>query len=122
VTAGLELAGLALYVAGIGLMAWALLTLKRTYQLGGSDPRPADHMVLYGPYRFIRHPMYTAALSISLGLALLLQSLAFFAVFGIYLMLILALIPEEENGLQRAYRDEYRSYQKHVRKLIPFFY
>ncbi len=117
-----EIVGLALYVMGYVLMAWALLMLGGNYQLGGSAPRAADEMVIVGPYRFIRHPMYSAVLSISLGLACLIQSLAFFAVFCIYLVLILFLIPIEEEGLQRAYREKYLAYQQEVRKLVPFIY
>jgi protein-S-isoprenylcysteine O-methyltransferase Ste14 len=85
-----------MYGTGFLLMAWALIILGRNYQLGGSTPRDTDEMVIAGPYRFVRHPMYLAALCISLGLALLVQSLAFFFVFCIYLVLILSLMPIEE--------------------------
>jgi protein-S-isoprenylcysteine O-methyltransferase Ste14 len=54
-----------------------------------------------------------------MGLAFLVQSLAFISVFCIYLVLILALIPIEEEGLQQAYRDRYAVYQKNAKKLIP---
>jgi protein-S-isoprenylcysteine O-methyltransferase Ste14 len=117
-----EIAGLAMYVIGFWLMAWALVTLGRNYQLGGSTPRPEDKMVTGGPYGLIRHPMYTAALSISLGLAALSQSWAFFSVFCVYLVLILPLIPMEEDGLQRAYGEQYATYQQATRKLLPFVY
>jgi protein-S-isoprenylcysteine O-methyltransferase Ste14 len=66
--------------------------------------------------------MYTAVLGISLGLAGLVQSLAFLVVFGLYLMLIILLIPVEEEGLQRAYGEQYNAYQQKVRKLVPLFY
>ncbi len=118
----LEILGLMLYVIGYLCMAWALITLGHNYQLGGSAPRSEDKMVTGGPYRLIRHPMYTAALSISLGLACLIQSWAFFCVFGIYLVLILLLIPMEENGLRKAYGEQYVVYQQKTRKVIPFFY
>lgn len=118
----LESAGLGLYVCGYLLMDWALLSLRGNYQSGGSAPRATDEMVMAGPYRFIRHPMYTAALSISLGLALLVQSMAFFSVFGIYVVLILLLIPVEEARLRQAYNDRYIGYQKKVKKLIPHLY
>ena len=95
--------GLVLYVMGFLLMAWALIRLRSNYQLGGSTPRSTDKRVILGPYRFVRHPMYAAALYISLGLALLTQSLACLAVFCIYLVLISLLIPLEEKGLQQAY-------------------
>lgn len=115
-----EILGLILYVKGVGLMVWALLWLGRNYQLGGSTPRPKDKLIMGGPYRFIRHPMYTAALAISSGLALFTQSLAFFAVFCIYLVLILLLIPVEERELQKAYGAKYAAYRKASGALIPF--
>ncbi len=64
--------------------------------------------------------MYTAALSISLGLACLIQSLAFLAVFCIYLVLILLLVPMEEDKLQKAYGEQYARYRETTGKLIPF--
>ena len=118
----LEIVGLVIYVTGFLLMAWALITLGRNYQLGGSAPRSDDKMVMDGPYRSVRHPMYTAALSISLGLACLIQSWAFFSVFCIYLVLILPLIPVEEEGLRKAYGEQYVVYQQEVKKLVPFVY
>jgi protein-S-isoprenylcysteine O-methyltransferase Ste14 len=119
---GMEIGGIGLYVIGFLLMAWALVRLGRNYQAGGSDPRAADGMVMGGPYRLVRHPMYAAALAISLGLACLVQSLAFFSVFGIYLVLIALLIPAEEEGLRIAYGDPYFAYQKRVKSLIPFLF
>ena len=118
----LEIGGAGLYVLGFFLMAWALITLGHVYQLGGSAPRVVDKMIVVGPYRFVRHPMYTAVLCISLGLACLIQSLAFFAVFCIYLVLIILLIPVEEEGLQQAYGEEYAAYRHKVKKLVPLLY
>jgi protein-S-isoprenylcysteine O-methyltransferase len=118
----LNIIGLVTYVIGYLLMAWALNTLGRNYQLGGSTPRSEDQMVIGGPYELVRHPMYTAALSISLGLACLIQSWAFFCVFCIYLVLIFLLIPMEEDGLRKAYGEQYVAYQQKSIKLIPFVY
>ncbi len=77
-------------------------------------------MITDGPYKLARHPMYTAALSISLGLALLIQSWVFLCVFCIYLMLILLLIPEEEDRLLEAYGEQYVSYKRKTGKLLFF--
>jgi protein-S-isoprenylcysteine O-methyltransferase Ste14 len=114
--------GLLLYLTGFLLMAWALIRLGRTFQAGGSSPRLLDKVLLLGPYRFVRHPMYTAALCLSLGLALLLQSVAGFAVFCVYLLLIIVLIPIEEGGLERAYGEQYNVYEQKVSKLVPHLY
>jgi protein-S-isoprenylcysteine O-methyltransferase Ste14 len=118
----LEIVGLALYVAGFVFMAGALITLGRNYQLGGSAPRSDDKIVTDGPYRLVRHPMYTAALSIALGLACLIQSGAFVCVFCVYLVLVFRLIPLEEGELQKAYGEQYGAYQQRTKKLIPFVY
>ena len=121
---GLEIIGLVMYVIGYFLMARTLITLGGNYQLGGSAPRSEDKMVIDGPYKVVRHPMYTAALSISLGLACLVQSWAFFLVFCIYLVLIIPLISVEveEDGLRKAYGEHYVTYRLKVKKNIPFIY
>lgn len=117
-----ESTGLVVTVMGYLLMVWALLCLGGNYQLGRSRPRAKDRMVMNGPYKLVRHPMYTAALSISLGLARLFQSWAFFGVFGIYLVLILLLIPFEEDGMREAYGEEYALHQQEAKKLVPLLY
>jgi protein-S-isoprenylcysteine O-methyltransferase Ste14 len=117
-----EITGAAFYLGGFLLMGWALITLGRSYQLGGSTPRAVDQLIVRGPYAAIRHPMYTAALGIALGLFGLTQSLAGLAIFLVYLALILLLIPVEEESVVRAYGDAYVAYQRVVKRLIPHVY
>jgi protein-S-isoprenylcysteine O-methyltransferase len=119
---GLEIGGMVSYLVGYLLMAWALLNLGGNYQVGGNPPRLSDEMVIVGPYRIVRHPMYTAALCISLGLACLIQSLAFLSVFCTYVTLIILLVPGEEDGLRRAYGKQYIAYQQRVKRIVPLFY
>ena len=116
----LEIAGAVLYVGGCLLMTWALVSLGRSYQVAGNAPRSDDAMIMNGPYRLARHPMYAAALCISLGLAWLTQSLAGFIIFCVYLALIGLVIPIEEEGLRRAYGERYVAYTRAVKRLIPF--
>jgi protein-S-isoprenylcysteine O-methyltransferase Ste14 len=119
---GMELAGVLFHLTGYLIMAWALITLGHNYQVGGSAPRLPDKLVTVGPCRLVRHPVYTAALCISLGLGCLIQSLAYFILFYIYLVLILLLIPVEEHGLRRAYGEQYVAYQQTVKELFPFLH
>ena len=114
-----QVVGLVLSVAGYALMAWALLALRTSYQPGGCAPRAGDRLVVAGPYGLIRHPMYTAALLIALGLAGLTQSFASLAVFASYVVLIGLLLPVEEGRLQRIYGEAYVSYQRRVGRLAP---
>lgn len=41
---------------------------------------------------------------------------------GVYLVLIVLLIPFEEEGLLRAYHERFVAYQHHTRRLVPFLY
>jgi protein-S-isoprenylcysteine O-methyltransferase Ste14 len=59
---------------------------------------------------------------ISLGLAWLTQSCAAFGVFCVYVVLILVLVPAEEEGLRRAYGEEYAALQRKTRRLLPLVY
>lgn len=119
ILAAVEVLGILCYAAGAALMAWALLTLRSSYQLGGMDPRSRDVLVTRGPYALVRHPMYTAALTLTLGLALALQSLLCLAVFAVYVALISRLIPLEEEGLRAAYGEAYAAYARGVPRLLP---
>ena len=103
-------------------MGWALVTMRGQFQVLGKPPRLADRLLLSGPYGLVRHPMYTSVLGLSLGLAFLTQSLAIFALFWVYVGLILSLVAFEEEGLRRAYGEQFAAYQSRVRKLIPLFY
>lgn len=120
VVALLEGLGLLLYAGGVLLMAWGLSTLGRSYQLGGLTPRPEDGMVTGGPYRLVRHPMYASVLSISLGLAFLIQSGSALLVFVLYVGVISFLVPIEEEGLREVYGESYAAYLKKTGRVIPF--
>ena len=117
-----EISGFIIYITGFFLMVWALTRLGSNYQLGGNNPRATDTIILFGPYAHIRHPMYTAALCIAFGLACLTESLIILCAFIIYLVLILLLIPAEEETLLHAYGEQYAVYQQKVKKLVPHIF
>jgi protein-S-isoprenylcysteine O-methyltransferase Ste14 len=61
--------GLAFMVAGIGLGLWAAVYLGR-----GLTPSPLPNgtigLVTRGPYRFVRHPMYTSVILLGIGMTI----------------------------------------------------
>ena len=62
-------AGIALIIAGIGLRAWSITTLGRFFQYQITI-QPGHQVVTSGPYRYLRHPAYTAIAFILVGIAL----------------------------------------------------
>lgn len=81
-----------------------------------------DHaLVTTGPYRWIRHPLYTtgAVLLLAIGLMAANWFILLFAIFAIG-SLRLAVIPLEERELENKFGDEYRQYMSRTGRLLPW--
>jgi protein-S-isoprenylcysteine O-methyltransferase Ste14 len=80
-----------------------------------------DHaLVTTGPYRWIRHPLYTtgAVLLLAIGLMAANWFVLLFALVAI-VALRLAVIPVEERELVNKFGDEYRRYMARTGRLLP---
>jgi len=74
-----------------------------------------------GPYKYVRHPSYSGALIIFIGLGLALQSWA--AVITLILLFIIAYgyrIYVEEKALISELGEPYIEYKKRTKRLIPY--
>lgn len=81
-----------------------------------------DHeLVTSGPYRLIRHPMYTGMIVMGVGFALSTASWIFVALCVIGVFLILRVRKEERMMIGR-FGDEYLNYMRRTKRLIPFVY
>jgi protein-S-isoprenylcysteine O-methyltransferase Ste14 len=85
-----------------------------------APPMPTAHLVVVGPYRYVRNPMYLAVLAIILGQALLFGSVATLVYAGVVLLaVVLFVLGYEQPTLEDEYGEEYREYRRHVRGWIP---
>lgn len=119
---GLEVIGIALIILGTAMVVFGFLALRKTFQPGGFAPRTQEVLITSGIYSLVRNPLNAGVLYVTLGLALVIQSFFVVALFVIYLILILRVIYIEENHLSKTFGEEYRSYSRKVRRLIPFIY
>ncbi|MET0735522.1 MAG: isoprenylcysteine carboxylmethyltransferase family protein [Microbacterium sp.] len=112
-------------VAGIAIAAGIVVLLDAFIRFARADgtpapPVPTTHLVITGPYRHVRNPMYVAVLAIILGQALLFGSWWTVLYAGVaFLAVALFVRGYEEPTLERVYGDEYREYQRNVRGWIP---
>src|SRR4051794_3657372 len=107
-------------IAGLGLAAGCLLTFVT---VGKGTPAPFDppsRLVIRGPYRLLRNPMYVGAALWIIGLALFYQSPAIAAYALVFLFTAhLFVVLYEEPTLRRIFGDEYLDYCRRVRRWWP---
>lgn len=113
-----RLIGLGLGAAGIALLAWAALTLRR-HRTTILPNKGADALVTDGPFRFRRNPIYLADVLILLGLAELTKNvwLVLAALLFAVLVTWLAILPEERH-LEDRFGEAYRDYKARTRRWI----
>ncbi|BBP45474.1 isoprenylcysteine carboxyl methyltransferase [Thiosulfatimonas sediminis] len=109
------------YAAGTLLGLWALKTMHLGHFNIVPDPLPHLAVVTTGPYRFIRHPMYAAILLFCLPLPLLDGQLtSAWLYFALFATLLLKLHYEETLICRQV--SDYRIYQTHTKKLLPWVF
>lgn len=115
-------AGVFLFVAGLLLRWWAIITLGRFFTVDVTIEK--DHeLVERGPFRLVRHPSYTGVLLAFVGFALTLRNWA--ALLVILVPIFAAFIRRmnvEEEALSRALGSRYAEYMKRTKRLVPFVY
>ena len=112
--AALELLGIVIVLGGFALMLWGVVTFRRA-DTALLPTRPASRLVIAGPYRFTRNPMYAGMTLVYLGGVALVNSLWPLLVLPIVLVLLMRLvIQREERYLTDAFGAEYTAYQAQV--------
>jgi len=110
---------IALQLMGVALMVWARITFGRRSFHAAANPT-AGGLVTTGPYRIIRHPIYTAACLFGWGPIVVHRSLV--SVAGILLLLgaLMRMICEEQLVKQKY--PEYVEYAKVTKRMVPFLF
>ncbi len=109
----LRASGILLFAFGLLFIFWGMYTLRKAVFV------PGNKLVIAGPFKFVRHPMYLGGITGALGLALFAGS-APGAVYSFVLALVLSHIADaEEEELRARFGEEYDVYAGKVPKLLP---
>jgi protein-S-isoprenylcysteine O-methyltransferase Ste14 len=105
-------------VAGAALGAWALHANRPGNFNIRPEPRAGGRLVQEGPYRWIRHPMYSALLLGALGVARAADGVAPWLALAALAAVLWAKARAEEAAL-RALHPGYAEYQQRTRRFVP---
>ncbi len=115
----LRVTGAAIAILGFALLQWAQVTLANSWS---DTPRMMKEQVLItsGPYRLIRHPIYTAFILI-LSSTLLISSnwLIGLSWAGMTILEVASRIKFEESLMVEYFGDQYNKYIKTTGRLFP---
>lgn len=115
-----QVAGMVIGGAGAAVALWCIFTFV---SVGRGTPAPFDpprRLVIHGPYRFVRNPMYIGAGLALAGAALFYESLPLLAYPGLFLLAThLFVVWYEEPALRRTFGQEYEAYCGRVRRWWP---
>lgn len=127
--------GLVFLGYGVGMMVWVwrfrgpraimestwvtLLKLARRMPLETPGGR-TEPLVVAGPYRVVRHPLYSGVDGLILGIALLVDHpWAFLGALALGLWFLVVLAPFEERELRALFGPAYVEYMGRTRRFLP---
>ena len=112
--------GLVLFASGLGFAIWARVHIGRNW--GTPMMQKAEpELVTSGPYRLVRHPIYSGILVAGVGttVALSWPLLTVVALAGIYFVYSATV---EERYMTEKFPDAYTAYKRSTKMLVPFVF
>jgi protein-S-isoprenylcysteine O-methyltransferase Ste14 len=115
-----QISGIIVGSVGAAIALWCILTFAT---IGKGTPAPFDpprRVVIRGPYRFVRNPMYIGATLALAGAAVFYRSLPLLAYAAAFLTVChLFVLSYEEPTLRRTFGADYEAYCHRVRRWWP---
>jgi len=112
--------GVSICVLGIAFAIWARIHIGKNWGMPMSQKKEPE-LVTTGPYRFVRHPIYTGLITAMIG-SLLAEGLIWMiwlVCMGFYFIYS---AKQEEKSMMLQFPDRYAEYMKGTKMLIPFIF
>lgn len=110
---------------GVGLGVLSVMGVYWLFSSIGNNITPTsatrkEHtLITSGPYRWVRHPLYTVGSSLFIAFGMMADNW-FIALLGILAFIGMAIrTPKEEANLIEKFGDEYREYMKRTGRFLP---
>jgi protein-S-isoprenylcysteine O-methyltransferase Ste14 len=111
--------GAVLCIVGLAFTIWARATLGRNWS-GAVTLKECHELIDRGPYRLVRHPIYTGLLTMFVATVIALGHAA--GIIGALFVFVSFWIKlgDEEKLMLKQFPDQYAAYQQRVKRIIPF--
>ncbi len=112
--------GVVMGMIAIPLIGWVGYALGK-HVSGQLELREEHQLVITGPYRRVRHPMYSVYLFFNIAMLLIAANGLLILLILLGLLLLIGRIRAEEQMLLEQFGDKYRAYQQQTGLLFPKF-
>jgi protein-S-isoprenylcysteine O-methyltransferase Ste14 len=116
----LEIIGTVLLIMGLSFAVWARINLGKNWGMPMTR-KTEPELVTSGPYRYVRHPIYTALILASLGTAIAIGAYLL-VIFFVFIFYFTFSARREEDYLSKEFGNTYMAYKKKSKMLIPFLF
>ena len=113
------LVGLAVLIVGLAFSVWARVHLGRNWS-GNVTVKEGHELIRTGPYRYVRHPIYTGILTGAMGTAICSGTLRAALGLAIVAVAFIVKLRAEERFMRETFPGQYPQYCEEVPALIPF--
>lgn len=112
--------GFAVFLSGLALAVWARVYLGSNWGTPMSE-KVDPELVTTGPYRYVRHPIYSGIILAIVGTAVAVSPYALVAgaLAGGYFVYSATV---EERIMERRFPDAYPDYRRSTKMLVPFVF
>lgn len=117
----LNISSFLLAFLSLAFMVWSRVILGENWS-GRVAIKKNHDLITSGPYKYVRHPMYSGFIFAFLWSAILLGEVRGLISFIILITGIVIKLGIEERFIREAFGKEYIAYAKRVKKIIPFIY
>lgn len=108
-------------LGGLALLLWARFSLGANWSADVTF-KENHELIEHGPYRYVRHPIYSGLLLLIFGGAILSGRGGGFGLLVVFFFGVLFRMQQEERLLTKHFPQAYPSYKARVKALIPFVF
>ena len=110
-----------LIFAGIFVTMWGIVALRKSVIRVTPDVDARAKLITSGPYKWVRHPLYSGIIFSCLGLLTIDLNYLRIIYFLVLIADLLLKLNYEEKLLSNHFKD-YSEYKKKTARIIPFLY
>jgi protein-S-isoprenylcysteine O-methyltransferase Ste14 len=108
-------------VLGLAVAIWARIYLGRNWS-GYVTYKKQHELVTNGPYKFVRHPIYSGAILMVIGTFLYYPNILVLSFLISWVTMFIIRIKKEEEIMIKLFGKKYVDYMKRTKALIPSVY